>query len=140
MIANDQQKQLIFFLVAFIAVMADACSLKLQKFDIETPAQILSIVDSPPVLDGRPRFRQIFCGLLEKMPEAFSEPQNCDAFIWRLADEKINEGSGVTLPHHDSSLKIFIVPGAFSDCFPKLGVPFQITISWPKLIRATTGS
>jgi len=125
MMANDQQKHLIFFLVGFIAVMTGACSLKLQKFDIETPAQILSIVGSPPVLDGRPRFRQIFCGQLKEIPEASSETQNCASFIWRLADEKINEGSGGALPHHDPSLKIFIVPGAFSDCFPELGVPFQ---------------
>jgi hypothetical protein len=44
MIANDQQKHLVFFLAAFIAVMTGACSLKLQKFEIETPAQILSTV------------------------------------------------------------------------------------------------
>ena len=125
MMANDQQKHLIFYLVAFMAIMTGACSLKLQKFDTETPAQILSIVGSPPVLDGRPRFRQIFCSLLEEVPEASSETQNCVSFIWRLSDEKINESSGGALPHHDPGLKIFIVPGAFSDCFPELGVPFQ---------------
>jgi len=48
MMTNDQQKHLIFFLVAFIAVMTGACSLKLQKFDTETPAQILSMVESHP--------------------------------------------------------------------------------------------
>jgi hypothetical protein len=125
MMANDQRKHLIFYLVAFIAIVTGACSLKLQKFDIETPAQILSIVDSPPVLDGRPRFRQIFCSLLKEVPGASSDIQNCTSLIWRLADENINEGSGAALPHHDPGLKIFIVPGAFSDCFPELGAPFQ---------------
>ena len=125
MMANNQRKHLIFYLVAFVAIMTGACSLQLQKFDIQTPAQILSPVDSPPVLDGRPRFRQIFCTLLKEMPEASSEKQNCASLIWRLADENINEDSGSALPHHDPGLKIFIVPGAFSDCFPELGVPFQ---------------
>lgn len=44
MMTNDQQKHLDFFLAEFIAVMTGACSLKLQKFEIETPAQILSTV------------------------------------------------------------------------------------------------
>jgi hypothetical protein len=48
MMENEQKKHLIFYLVTFIAVMAGACSLKLQKFDIQTPARILSTVDSPP--------------------------------------------------------------------------------------------
>jgi hypothetical protein len=125
MMANDQKKRLIFFLVACIAVMTGACSLKLQKFDIETPAQILTFVGSPPVLDGRPRFRQIFCSLLEDVPWSSSETPNCASYIWRLTDENINEGSGGALPHHDPGLKIFIVSGAFSDCFPELGAPFQ---------------
>jgi hypothetical protein len=126
MMANDQKKPLLFFyLVVFIAIMTGACSLQLQKFDIQTPAQILSTVGSPPVLDGRPRFRQIFCALLDEAPEATSEIQNCTSLIWRLADENINEDAGGALPHHDTGLKIFIVPGAFSDCFPELGAPFQ---------------
>ena len=119
------EKHLIFYLIACIAVMTGACTLKLQKFDIDTPAQILSTVESPPVIDGRPRFRQIFCSLLKEVPGASSDIQNCASLIWRLADENIDAGSGGALPHHDPGLKIFIVPGAFSDCFPELGAPFQ---------------
>jgi hypothetical protein len=125
MMVNDQKKILFFCIAAFIALMTAACSLKLQKFDIETPAQILSIVGSPPVLDGRLRFRQIFCRLLEDVPGSSSKIQNCASLIWRLGDEKINQGSGDALPHHDPGLKIFIVSGAFGDCFPELGAPFQ---------------
>jgi hypothetical protein len=125
MMANDQKTLLVFCMVAFIALMTGACSLKLQKFDIETPAQILSTVDTPPVSDGRPRFRQIFCALLEEATEVLSETQDCASLLWRLADENIGEGPGGALPHHDPGLKIFIVPGAFSDCFPELGAPFQ---------------
>ena len=123
--AKDQNKHLTFFLVAFIAVMTAACSLKLQTFDVETPAQILSTVESPPVMDGRPRFRQIFCTLLEDAIGTSSETRNCASLFWRLADEDINKISGDALPHHDPGLRIFIVPGAFNDCFPELGAPFQ---------------
>jgi hypothetical protein len=118
-------KYLIFYLGAFIAVMIGACSPKLQKFDIETPAQILSTIESQPVVDGRPRFRQIFCSLLKQVPGGSSETQNCASLIWRLADETIDEGSDRALPPHDPGLNIFIVSGAFSDCFPELGAPFQ---------------
>ena len=118
-------RHLISYLFAFIAVITAACSLQHQKFDVDTPAQILSTVESQPVVDGRPRFRQIFCSLLKHAQGASSETQNCASLIWRLADENINEGSGDALPHNDPGLKIFIVSGAFSDCFPELGAPFQ---------------
>lgn len=125
MMAHDQKKSLVFCLVAFISMMTGACSLQLQKFDTQTPAQILSPIGSPPVMDGRPRFRQIFCDLLEEEPEASSDIQTCASLLWRLADENNNGAFGGALPGHDSGLKIFIVPGAFSDCFPELGAPFQ---------------
>ncbi|KPK92061.1 MAG: hypothetical protein AMJ94_05935 [Deltaproteobacteria bacterium SM23_61] len=126
MIATNKQKPLIVtILVSWIAGMTGSCSLKLQKLDTGAPAQILSIVGAPPVGDGRPRFRQIFCALLHGVPEGSSQTQSCESFLWRLGDEKPSAGSGGALPHHDPGLKIFIVPGAFNDCFPELGVPFQ---------------
>jgi hypothetical protein len=124
-VTNDPKKSMVLCWVALIAAMTGACSLQVQKFDVQTPAQILVTVNSSPVLDGRPRFRQIFCDLLEEAPEASPDRQPCASLLWRLADENINADSGGVIPHHDTGLKIFIVPGAFSDCFPELGAPFQ---------------
>ena len=125
MMGNHQKKHLIFCLVAYIAVMTGACSVKLQKFDVGAPAQVLSTIGSPSVTDGRVRFRQIFCALLEEVPEASPEKPDCESFFWRFGDEKTDDCSGGELPDHDIGLKIFIVPGAFMECLPELGAPFQ---------------
>jgi hypothetical protein len=120
-----QKKHLILCLVALIVVTTGACSLKLQKFDVGAPAQVLSTVGAPSVSDGRVRFRQIFCALLEEAPEASPEKPDCESFFWRFGDEKTDDCSGYVLPDHDVGLKIFIVPGAFMECVPELGAPFQ---------------
>ena len=112
-------------LAVWAVIGSGACSTHTRTIETDAPAQVLSFVGAPPVADGRPRFRHIFCELLNGEPGATSETRNCDAYIWRLGDEKSIAGSDGPLPLHDPDLKIFIVPGAFSDCFPELGTPFQ---------------
>jgi hypothetical protein len=106
-------------------VLVSGCSPKVQISDLETPAQVLATVEAPPVRDGRQRFRQIFCGLLEGSPGPSSARRPCTELLWRLADEKNAVGVGGPLPRHDPALKIYVVPGAFNECFPELGAPFQ---------------
>ena len=110
---------------ALAAVLAAGCSPKRPMPDLETPAQVLTFVEAPPVRDGRPRFRQIFCSLLAGRSEASSQRHPCASLLWRLGDEEKTIGSRSPLPPHDPGLKVYIVPGAFSDCFPGLGAPFQ---------------
>lgn len=112
-------------LAACIAAMIGACSLNGQKVDGDAPAQVLSFVGAPPVTDGRARFRHIFCDLLNRAAGQTPAIGDCEACIWRLADESGADGSDDPLPLHDPKLKIFIVPGAFGDCFPELGIPFE---------------
>lgn len=110
---------------ALVASVTVGCSPKLPLADLETPAQVLTVVGAPPVRDGRPRFRQIFCGLLAGAPGPSSARHNCTSLLWPLNDEKQPAVAAAPLPRHDPDLKIYIVPGAFSDCFPELGAPFQ---------------
>jgi hypothetical protein len=115
-------------LAAWIAVGTLACSRNIKTFDNDVPAQFLSVVGAAPVADGRPRFRQIFCELLGQTPGGTGENVDCDGYIWRLADEGSAGGNDRPGPFHDPSFKILIVPGAFNDCFPELGPPFQESI------------
>lgn len=115
-----------FLLVIFhIFVLAGCSAVNLQEFSLETPAQILTYPAAPPISDQRPRFRELFCGLINENSEAQKRQLKCEDYLWRLDDEKQDGNLSQPLPVHDGSLSIILVTGAFAECFPKMGKPYQ---------------
>ena len=115
-----------FFIVIFQILILIGCSAtNLQKFSLETPAQILTYAGAPPIDDQRPRFREIFCGLINENLQARKRQIKCEDYIWPLNDEKQEDLARRPLPMHDPGLRIILVAGAFGDCFPKMGKPYQ---------------
>jgi hypothetical protein len=102
-----------------------ACAPALLRFDVDTPAQTLTYAGAPPISDERPRFREIFCGLINQNSEAQRRQIICEEYLWRLNDEQRGDRLSQPLPVHDTSLRIILVPGAFAECFPKMGKPYQ---------------
>lgn len=41
----------------------------MPKYNLDVPAQTLSVVDAPEVRDGRARFREAFCSTLREHPD-----------------------------------------------------------------------
>jgi pimeloyl-ACP methyl ester carboxylesterase len=80
----------------------------------------------PASLDGRTRYREILCHLVEAGPEAAS---NCDNLMWRLQDEFPTATPARILPSLHTGLRIFVVSGAFSDCREPATVPFEEEIA-----------
>ena len=113
------------FLSLFSIVGICGCTPTLLKFDVDTPAQTLTYAGAPPISDQRPRFREIFCGLINEDFEAQRRQINCEGYLWRLNDEQQGDRLGQPLPMHDPSLRIILVTGAFAECFPKMGKPYQ---------------
>jgi hypothetical protein len=113
------------FLSLFSIVSICGCTPTLLKFDVDTPAQTLTYAGAPPIYDQRPRFREIFCGLINENSEAQHRQIKCENYLWRLNDEKQGDGLGQPLPMHDPNLRIILVTGAFAECFPKMGKPYQ---------------
>jgi len=72
------------------------------------------------------RFREIFCELLESNRESQGLSIDCEDYLWRLNDEPFPAPVRTPLPTHDNSLRILIVPGAFSDCLPKISKPYEL--------------
>jgi len=74
-------------------------------------------------LDGRSRFREIFCRQASR--GAAPSPANCDDLLWRLSDEPAppaaGEGGETRLP---VGYRIFVVTGALGDCHFEDLVPF----------------
>jgi pimeloyl-ACP methyl ester carboxylesterase len=85
----------------------------------------LSHLNALPVMDGRARFRQIVCKLSDhRFPEGDART-DCEQLIWRLENEPQPELPAAPLPLLDPRLRILIVPGAFAECFPEFGMPFE---------------
>ena len=63
------------------------------KYEMTTdfPAAVLQVAGAPPVVDGRTRFRGIFCQLLAASPEFKEDEGACDTFLMRLSDEPEQE-------------------------------------------------
>lgn len=114
-----------FCCLAALAGFFCGCSPPLTPFDANVPAQVLTYVGAPPVKDARMRFREIFCELLENNRKRLGLDVGCDDYLWRLNDEPTVSGSPKGLPEHDPSICILMVPGAFSDCFADVGMPYQ---------------
>jgi len=113
------------FLSLSVIVSICGCTPTLLKFDIDTPAQTLAYAGSPQIDDQRPRFREIFCGLINQSSEAQQRRIQCEDYLWRLNDEKQGDKLSQPLPMHDAGLKIILVTGAFAECFPKMGKPYD---------------
>lgn len=79
-----------------------------------------------PVIDGRARFREIFCAILQRHSSADSEPRECGEWLWNLDDEP--ELMRRPLPEPDRSSQVYLVSGAFSECLGDGGRPFKSAV------------
>lgn len=118
------QIRLIF--IGSFALWVLGCGSASEVLNVNIPAYTLSYIGAPPMQDARMRFREIFCELLESNRESQGLNIDCENYLWRLNDEPLPSAVRTPLPTHDTSLRILIVPGAFSDCFPKTGKPYRL--------------
>ena len=114
-------------LLVFPALIAWLCSCgqALIPFDENVPAHSLAYMGAPQMEDARRRFRTIFCELLNQKPKGFGMEVDCTKSLWKLNDEPSTIVEQRKPPKHDPNLTIFIVPGAFYDCIPELGIPYH---------------
>ncbi|MBI5580028.1 MAG: hypothetical protein HY895_12800 [Deltaproteobacteria bacterium] len=126
-----QQKRVLGFysrnliLLMGIVVLASGCAPNLMSLSEDSPAQVLSYPGAPPAQDGRPRFRQMVCALAEQASSVGGSRFDCTNLLWRMTDEKGLPSTPALLPPHDPRLWILIVAGAFAECFPEFGMPFE---------------
>ena len=70
----------------------------------------------PTALDGRARFREIFCSLAESDHVSPGEAASCEELLWSLNDEPAPSSGASAPPSLAPRLRIFVVSGAFGDC------------------------
>lgn len=103
---------------------AAGCLAPPARFEPETPAWRVAPLFAAPPVDGRARFREIVCRLAAGLPKG-EAGEACTDLLWRLGDEAPAASTPRPLPPHDPRLRILIVPGAFTECFPGFGLPFE---------------
>ena len=111
--------------LAVWVVWLSGCGPARLPFDEHVPAQVLTYIGAPPVYDARPRFRSIFCELLDRSRQRLNLSVGCDEWLWRLDDEPQTPAEQIKLPEHDPRLHILMVPGAFSDCLGEMGKSYR---------------
>lgn len=89
------------------------------------PASVHHVVGTPPVIDGRTRFREIFCQLLTAEPGYSGDGGSCASFLMRFSDEPEQDRPVRPPPALSPRYRVLIVPGFLNECFAHIALPFE---------------
>mgnify|MGYP001818580663 FL=1 len=106
-------------LVALLAAVAlGACSTRpLVPYHTDTPPLVLVPASQAGVQDGRARFREIFCEVLDTRGAALPDYRPCDETLARVGAEPAGTCRTVDLGPSRRRLVAVVVPGVGWDCF-----------------------
>src|SRR5712692_561125 len=76
------------------------------------------------VVEGRARFREVWCAVREDHGKDLPEDRPCDDVLLRLDGEGAPTGRRVALGPTRGSLRVVVVPGIFGECFRNLAGTF----------------
>jgi len=94
-----------------------ACSSKpLVPYTTDTPPLVLTPASYAGVVDGRARFREIFCTVLELRGNDLPDYRPCEEALTRLGTEPAGSGAAVDTGPSRTGLMIGVVPGVGWEC------------------------
>lgn len=99
-----------------------------MTYDLNAPAKILTPVGAAGVIDGRARYRQIFCGLLTEGIDPQPPGATCESWLHRLSDEPESATPPARNPLPLEKTRFFIVPGYAGDAAPANMMPWGASI------------
>jgi len=119
----------LFFPFIFMVVTVFGCARTFKyPYTVDYPGAYFHPIGVPPVMDGRERFREIFCGLLAEDPGYRDGAGHCEDFLLRLSDEGPPDTNPGPLPKADIRYRILVVPDLFNECFEGIALPFEASI------------
>jgi len=120
---NRRAGSLSMMLGAALLPFIGSCAVTPASDALQLPATTLSVIGAPLVVDARTRFRALFCAVLSRSEPGTPE-RRCDELLWRLPDESPALATPTGTLSLDPRMRLLIVGGAFSDCFPPSSTPF----------------
>ncbi len=120
--------QLCLVLVLTIATTMACVGPVNHEMTTDYPAAVLYALGTPPVIDGRARFREIFCRLLAAEPKYTRVDGACDNFLLRLNDEPLPDEIPRPMPNLSTRYRVMVVPGFLNECFASIALPFEDAI------------
>jgi len=106
-------------LVVFvITLMLAACASKpLVPYTTDSPPLVLVPASVAGIEDGRGRFREITCAVLDDHGEKLPHYRNCEQALTRVGTEPVGTGQPVHLGQSKRNLIAAMVPGIGWECF-----------------------
>ena len=96
----------------------------LLTFDLTSPPQLTVPAALAGVVDGRARFREIWCAIRADHGTSLPEDRPCEEVLVRFAGEGPPSGQPIVLGPASGALRIVVVPGMLGECFRASAVPF----------------
>ena len=112
--------------LAVVALLTAGCGRSpLLPFDLGVPPQVMAPTAAAGVIDGRARFREIWCAIRDDHGRSLPDDRPCEDALVRFDGEGPPTGRPVVLEPAPGALRIAVVPGLFGDCAKGTVVPFS---------------
>jgi len=86
------------------------------EYSLVTPPLILVPASTAGVMDGRARFREIYCAIQQDHGDRLPHDQPCENVLHRLGGESEPTKESVHLGDARLDLRILVVPGTLAEC------------------------
>jgi hypothetical protein len=108
----------LFILIIAAITLLGACTPKpMLPYSEETAPLVLLPPSQAGIHDGRGRFREVFCAVLEERGISLPDYRPCEDALVRVGREPVDTGEAIELKPANRKLTALLVPGVGWDCF-----------------------
>lgn len=115
-----------YLAIFLLPLFFSGCQQKpLLDYNPKIPSTALLPIKYSKIIDGRARFKEIFCAIQQDHGSELPDDRPCEKAFYTLADEPLPEGKVVYLGNARLSIRFIIIPGILQECVTGLTEPFS---------------